>query len=351
VYDAAASAPNTGVRSIEVSMGIGGAVAISAGSWHDHVPQPGDVALGLLGPEWTAAIINELATGPLRPAALKRQLPGAAHATLMARLKNLTQQEIIVRECIPGSPLHVVYALTERGRQLVDIVAEAARVERQRPSAGDRPAGERILRLIASRRSRAIGRTLAHGPLTEAEIERSLPGVPHSSLERCLGELVHAGAVSERRERPSHAQYELSAYGRRLTRLVLLAAQWERRWLDPDTQPQSDVGGLVHLIAPLARIAPALEGACRLHVLEPAGEPPVDISVATGRISALPLAPTVPIEAHARAGAREWGRALLESDPSGITVEGSRQLFDAAIVALGAALQPPRHKPSARQRT
>jgi DNA-binding HxlR family transcriptional regulator len=321
---------------------MGGAVSVSTGSWQDYVPQPGDVALGLLAPAWTVGIVGELANSPLRPADLKRRLPGAAHATLMGRLKHLARREIVVRECVPGSPLHVEYALTERGRQLAEIVVEAARIERERPAAGGHPAGERILRLVASRRSRAIGRALAHGPLTEAEIERTLPGTPHSSLERCLRELLRAGAVSERRERPAaHAQYELSDYGRRLTRLVLLAAQWERRWLDAEAQPQSDVGGLVHVVAPLAHTPPELEGACRLHILEPPGELPVDIGVAKGKISALALAPTVPINAHAHAAAWAWGRALLECDSTGIAVDGDRQLLHAAIVALGAALHPP----------
>lgn len=314
----------------------------SNGAWKDRAPQPGDASLGLLAPEWTAAIVGELADEPLRPAELKQRLPGAPHATLMGRLGDLARARIVARDGVAGSPRHVEYALTERGRGLTEIVAEAARSEPERPAgAGERPAGEPICRLIASRRSRAIGRTLAHGPLAQAEIERSLPGVPRSSLERCLRELLRAGAVDERPELSSErALYELSDYGRGLARLVLLAARWEWRWLDVRERPRSDVCGLVHTIAPLARIAPELEGACRLHVLEPAGEPLVDVSAARGKISALPLAPTVPIYAHARAGAGEWGRALLECDPGGIAIDGDGELLHAVIVALGAGMLP-----------
>jgi hypothetical protein len=80
-------------------------------------------------------------------------------------------------------------------------------------------------------------------------------------------------------------------------------------------------------------------------VLDSADEPLIDVSAAAGKISALPLAPAAPIYAHARAGARDWGRALLECEPDGIAIEGDRELLRAVIVALGTGMLPPGHRP------
>jgi DNA-binding HxlR family transcriptional regulator len=311
----------------------------STGSWHDRAPQPGDAALALLAPEWTVGIVGELARCPLRPAELERRLAGAPHATLMDRLGDLSGEEIVVRERLAGDARGAKYALTERGRGLEEIVAAAALIERERPdaAAGDRPAGERTLRLVADPYNRAITRVLADGSQTLAEIERGLPGLAHSSVDRQLRELRQAGVVAVGREPSGRTPYELVLDGRRLALLVLLAARWERR-LAPRAQMATDVGGLVHMIAPLAQIAPVLQGACRLHVEGRPGEPDIHLSVGKGRISALALAPAVAIDAHGDATAEQWGRALLRRDPAGIVVRGDSVLLGAVVVALGAAL-------------
>jgi DNA-binding HxlR family transcriptional regulator len=218
----------------------------STGSSRDRAPQPGDAALALLADEWTVALIGELAQGPLSPAELERRLHPITHAPLMERLKDLSLQEVVVRECLPGSSSRAECALTERGRGLAEIVAEAARFEAEQPAAGH-PPGARTLSLVADGHKRAIGRALAHGPLIGAEIERNLPGAAHASLSRRLQDLEQAGVVTVRREPSGRTVYELSAYGRRLALLALLAVSWERRWAGPDAQSPSDVGGLVHV--------------------------------------------------------------------------------------------------------
>lgn len=315
----------------------------TAGSSRDRAPQPGDVALALLGDEWTVALIGELAKGPLSAAELERRLRPIAHAPLVERLKDLSLREIVVRERRSGGASRAQCALTERGRGLAKIVAEAARFETERlGSAAGRPpgggAGAQTLSLVADGHNRAIGRTLAHGPLSGAEIERTLPGAAHASLSRRLHDLEQMGAVTVRRETSGRSACELSAYGRRLALLALHAASWERCWASPDAQQPSDVGGLVHVIAPLARISRRFAGACRLHVQAPAGEPPIDLAVGAGRVEALVLPPSTHFDGHARAAALAWDRALLDGDLGGIEVEGDRALLSAVVAALNTAL-------------
>jgi DNA-binding HxlR family transcriptional regulator len=300
--------------------------------------------LALLGDEWTAALIGELAKGPLSATELERRLCPIAHAPLVERLKDLSLREIVVRERRSRGASRGQCALSERGRGLAEIVAEAARLETEQPGSavgravGGGAAGALALSLVADGHNRAIGRALAHGPLSGAEIERKLPGAAHASLSRRLRELERVGAVTVRREPSGRSACELSAYGRRLALLALHAASWERCWASPDAQPPSDVGGLVHVIAPLARISRRFAGACRLHVVAPTGEPPIDFAVCAGRIEALPLTPSTPFDAHGRAAALAWDRALLDGDLGGVEVEGDRALLSAAVVALSTAL-------------
>ena len=292
----------------------------------------------LLAPEWIVGIIGELAGGPLRPAEIERRLAGIPHATLMDRLKDLSRLEIIHNRPA-DSARRSEYALTNRGHGLEEIVAAATMIERARPAvARDRPAGERTLRLIADPYARAISRMLADGSLTLAEIERGLPGLAHSSVSRSLRNLQQAGVVAVGRGPSSRSSYGLILDGRRLALLVVLAVRWERR-LAPLARTASDVGGLVHMIAPLAQIAPGVEGASRLHVEGEPGKPDVHVSVGRGKISALPLAPTGAFDAHGSGTAEQWGRALLRRESTGIIIQGDRVLLGAIVTALGSALR------------
>jgi DNA-binding HxlR family transcriptional regulator len=315
----------------------------SAGSWSDRAPQPGDAALALLEPEWTVGIVGALAGGPLRPAELQRLLAPIPHTTLIDRLGELERQGVLAGDDpADESSRSAKRALTERGRWLEEIVAEAALIERERPDAGeDRPAGERVLRLIADRYNRAIRRLLADGPLTQAAIERGLPGRSHSSVSRQLRKLLEAGAIAVGPEPSGHDSHRLVPYGRRLALLILHASRYDWR-LDPRVQAPSDVGGLVHMIAPLARLKPGLEGACLLRVERESGElneQEIHLTVARGKILVTALPPVVIHNATGSATAERWGNSFLRGEPTGIDAQGDRELLDAVVVALAGGLR------------
>jgi DNA-binding HxlR family transcriptional regulator len=77
-------------------------------------------AVELIGRRWTGAIIQVLMAGPLRFNELLAAVPGVSDRLLTERLRELEAEDIILREVSPGSPVRVVYSLTERGSELTE---------------------------------------------------------------------------------------------------------------------------------------------------------------------------------------------------------------------------------------
>jgi DNA-binding HxlR family transcriptional regulator len=75
-------------------------------------------AVELIGRRWTGAIIQVLLPGPLRFNELLTAVPGVSDRLLTERLRELEAKEIIAREVAPGSPVRVIYSLTQRGHEL-----------------------------------------------------------------------------------------------------------------------------------------------------------------------------------------------------------------------------------------
>lgn len=84
---------------------------------------PMDALLRLLMGPWTTYILYVLRTnGPTRFGELKRRVAGVSAKVLTARLRMLEEFDIIVRHYEPTIPPQVTYALSERGRELADVI-------------------------------------------------------------------------------------------------------------------------------------------------------------------------------------------------------------------------------------
>ena len=75
-------------------------------------------AVELIGRRWTGAIIRLLLPAPKRFNELLGAIPGISDRLLTERLRELESTGIIRREVQSGSPVRVVYELTQRGREL-----------------------------------------------------------------------------------------------------------------------------------------------------------------------------------------------------------------------------------------
>ena len=78
-------------------------------------------AVTILSQRWTALILYQLMSGPQRFCTMTDKL-GISGKTLSERLKDLEQQEFIVRNVYPETPVRNEYTLTEKGASLTPIM-------------------------------------------------------------------------------------------------------------------------------------------------------------------------------------------------------------------------------------
>ena len=79
-------------------------------------------ALQLIGDKWTMLVVRDLFAGPKRTTELLEDLHPISSRTLMGRLREMEQDELVVRNNYGGLPRRVEYELTERGRLLVPLL-------------------------------------------------------------------------------------------------------------------------------------------------------------------------------------------------------------------------------------
>lgn len=76
----------------------------------------------IISGKWTLLIIRDLASGVKRFNQLERSLQGISPKTLSERLRALEEEGVILRQTFAEVPPRVEYSLTEKGRDLVEVV-------------------------------------------------------------------------------------------------------------------------------------------------------------------------------------------------------------------------------------
>ena len=84
-----------------------------------------------LGCKWTFHIIRYLDHEPLQFNQLKETIGGIPASTLSTRLKELQSQDIVSRSVRDTTPPSTLYALTEKGDAVADIVTQLEEIEEQ----------------------------------------------------------------------------------------------------------------------------------------------------------------------------------------------------------------------------
>ncbi len=99
--------------------GAGGAVDQICPRFHKTIE--------LVGKRWTGAIVQQLMDGTRRFTALRGAVPGLHDRLLSERLKELEAEGMVTRRVYAETPVHIEYALTEKGRDLEKVFAELHR--------------------------------------------------------------------------------------------------------------------------------------------------------------------------------------------------------------------------------
>lgn len=79
-------------------------------------------ALQVVGDKWTMLVVRDLFHGPRRTTELLATLHPISSRTLVQRLRDMERDHLVERRDYGGSPPHVEYVLTERGRLLVPFL-------------------------------------------------------------------------------------------------------------------------------------------------------------------------------------------------------------------------------------
>jgi len=79
-------------------------------------------ALQLIGDTWTLLVVRDLCLGPKRTTELLEDLHPISSRTLMGRLREMEQDDLILRNNYGGLPRRVEYELTDRGRKLIPLL-------------------------------------------------------------------------------------------------------------------------------------------------------------------------------------------------------------------------------------
>ena len=79
-------------------------------------------ALQMLGDKWTMLVVRELVSGPKRTMELLNSLFPISSRTLVARLRDMENDNFVTRTDFGGNPPHIEYSLTERGQLLLPLL-------------------------------------------------------------------------------------------------------------------------------------------------------------------------------------------------------------------------------------
>jgi DNA-binding HxlR family transcriptional regulator len=79
-------------------------------------------ALAYIGDKWTMLIVRDLSQSGKRTTELLAALHPISSRTLVARLRDMEHDELVARRNHSGSPPHVEYELTARGRLLLPLL-------------------------------------------------------------------------------------------------------------------------------------------------------------------------------------------------------------------------------------
>lgn len=78
--------------------------------------------LELLGGKWKLLIIHQIGEQVVRFGELKRSLPDISEKMLVQELKNLVDNELVIRHSYGEVPPRVDYRLTEKGRKALPLI-------------------------------------------------------------------------------------------------------------------------------------------------------------------------------------------------------------------------------------
>lgn len=83
---------------------------------------PVEVTMGMISGKWKSLILWHLHEGPMRYKELERIVPGVSQKMLTQQLKEMENDNLLIRTVFPEVPPRVEYALTDLGDSVFPIL-------------------------------------------------------------------------------------------------------------------------------------------------------------------------------------------------------------------------------------
>ena len=102
---------------------------------------PVTYAVNKIGGHWKPIILFHLMSGPKRYSELKRAIPAVTEKMLIQHLKQLQEDQLVLRYAAPVVPPFVTYTLSRGGKKLVPVlkamavwgICDSRRSKKQKP--------------------------------------------------------------------------------------------------------------------------------------------------------------------------------------------------------------------------
>jgi DNA-binding HxlR family transcriptional regulator len=304
----------------------------------------GTRCLDVLSDEATLAILLQLRQEASSPSQIEASVDGIGYRVALARLHLLRSRGLVELVDQTDGPQQrgVPHRLSTSGRAILSVVDAAADCEAgwPRPPESFGPSGSTALGVAADPACRAIARALAHDRLRAGDLEMLLAEISHGTLARRLRDCTALGLLETEKEGRS-AWLRLTDAARRLASVAMSAARWE--WIFDERDKAllaSDLAGLIHQLAPLARVSEDINGICKLHeAWHTTRQSDVYLAVGGGRLTPFVVGPLGPWDSVSSGDPQQWCEALVAGDLSGITSTGNRALLEAVIAGLNPELR------------
>lgn len=236
----------------------------------------GSQILSLFANPLTARILGAHKERPLRLTALQEQISWAPETTMRELVNNLCRVQALEKG-LHGEKPTVATALTPAGEEMIRVGDTVERWLALCPSGPIPPSSDEAkdaIRALASGWNSTLMRALANRPFTLTGLDKLIPDVSYSSLERRLASMRAAGQIEVVAAEARGTSYVMTEWARHAVAPLGVAGRYERRYLPDATAPITDleVEASFMLTLPLAPLPKTAGGSCMLAVQTDADE-------------------------------------------------------------------------------
>jgi DNA-binding HxlR family transcriptional regulator len=223
-------------------------------------------------------ILRAHADGPQRLAELQEKVGWAAQTTVRAAISNLREVGALTKQPVGDSNYAVATTLSPAGEEMLlvaDVVEAWLAVCPDGPIAPDGEEAKGAVKALAGGWSSSLMRVLAASPLTVSELASLIPDISYPSLERRVAWMRTTGQIEPVEKDGRGTPYTVTDWLRRAIAPLSVAGRCERRHLEAETGPitEVEVETSFLLALPLVPLRPGARGTCALVVQTEVPEP------------------------------------------------------------------------------